>query len=166
MKDGIESTAPQTALPPGLDLARICRHMSRTRGFANGFVRVAEGKVKQWEAVWYEYLFVDGRERRRQRTKIVGKKSDLTKREAEDAARELARGARPPERDATFADLAQWYLRTKEASFRRNGLARSEASLNTTFCRVSATGLPQRSSSVTFNRPSTKSQPHSCLALL
>src|SRR5271165_3712074 len=114
MKDGIESTAPQTALPPGLDLARICRHMSRTRGFANGFVRVAEGKVKQWEAVWYEYLFVDGRERRRQRTKIVGKKSDLTKREAEDAARELARGARPPERAATFADLAQWYLRTKE----------------------------------------------------
>lgn len=114
MKDGIESPAPQTALPPGLDLARICRHMSRRRGFANGFVRVAEGKVKQWEAVWYEYLFVDGRERRRQRTKIVGKKSDLTKREAEDAARELARGARPPERDATFADLAQWYLRTKE----------------------------------------------------
>ncbi len=81
--------------------------MSRKRGFANGFVRVAEGKVKQWEAVWYEYLFIDGRERRRQRTKIIGKKSDLTKREAEDQARELARGARPPEQPASFAETCR-----------------------------------------------------------
>ena len=114
MNDGVESPAPQPGLPPGLDLAKICRHMSRKRGFANGFVRVAEGKVKQWEAVWYEYLFVDGRERRRQRTKIIGKKSDLTKREAEDQARELARGARPPEKHASFAELSDWYLRVKE----------------------------------------------------
>jgi len=38
--------------------------MSRKRGFANGFVRVTDGNVKQWEAVWYEYHLVDGRERR------------------------------------------------------------------------------------------------------
>ncbi len=86
-----------------LDVAKICRHLSRKRGFANGFVRVAEGKVKQWEAVWYKYLFIDSRERRRQRTKIIGKKPDLTKREAEDQAGELARGTKPPEQHATFS---------------------------------------------------------------
>ena len=108
---------PRTpTLPPGLDLAKMCRHMSRKRGFANGFVRVAEGKVKQWEAVWYEYTSssMAANAAVNSGRKIVGKKSDLTKREAEDAARELARGARPPERAATFADLSQWYLRTKE----------------------------------------------------
>jgi integrase len=114
MRHDSELLANQAGPQEGLDLAKICRHMSRKRGLANGFVREAEGKVKQWEAVWYEYRFVDGRERRRQRTKIVGKKSELTKREAEDKARELARGARPPERQATFTELAEWYLRTKE----------------------------------------------------
>jgi len=127
-------TCAPTCLPPGLDLAKICRHMSRKRGFANGFVRVAEGKVKQWEAVWYEYLFIDGRERRRQRTKIIGKKSDLTKREAEDQARELARGARPPEQHATFAELSDWYLRVKEGQVSKKWPIRCEDYCTITFC--------------------------------
>jgi integrase len=80
----------------------------------NGWVEKTGKKQKTWTGYWYEYVTVDGVEKRMQRSKVLCACSKVTKGAAEDALREYIRGGKPPESNATFEDLARWYLKTNE----------------------------------------------------
>jgi integrase len=78
----------------------------------NGWVEKTGKKTKTWTGFWYEYVTVDGVDKRQQRSKVLGKCSEMTKGAAADALREHIRGAKPPESSATFEQFANWYLKT------------------------------------------------------
>jgi integrase len=84
--------------------------MSRERR-QNGWV---EKIGKSWTGYWYVYQTVDGKEKRLRRSKVLGLRSQVTKGAAEDALREHIRDGRPPTSDATFVQLANWYLKTNK----------------------------------------------------
>ena len=92
--------------------------MSRERR-QNGWVEKTGKKTKTWTGYWYEYVTVEGVEKRQQRTKVIGKCSEMTKGAAEDALREHIRSAKPPASSATFEQFADWYLKTNKGRWSR-----------------------------------------------
>ncbi|MGI9072520.1 MAG: tyrosine-type recombinase/integrase [Bryobacteraceae bacterium] len=96
-----------------LDLSKLGRHMPRER-HQNGWVEKTGKKAKTWTGYWYEYVVSEGTEKRMQRSKVLGRSSEMTKGAAEAALREEIQGGRPPQIGATFGQLAAWYLKTNE----------------------------------------------------
>jgi integrase len=92
-------------------LATIGRHMPRERR-QNGWVEKTGKKTKSWTGFWYVYVKEDGVEKRRPRSKVLGKCATMTKGKAEDALRDEIREGRPPDAKATFKELSDWYLKT------------------------------------------------------
>lgn len=92
-------------------LATIGRHMPRERR-QNGWVEKTGKTTKSWTGYWYVYVKEDGVEKRRPRSKVLGKCADMTKGAAEDALRDEIRCGRPLDAKATFKDLSDWYLKT------------------------------------------------------
>jgi integrase len=98
-------------IPPP-DLKLIGGSMPRAR-HQNGWVERTGKKTKTWTGYWYEYAREEGgSERRLQRSKVLGPCSEMSKGAAEDKLRDLLRDERPPQTNATFEQLAKWYLRT------------------------------------------------------
>lgn len=98
-----------------VEFSKIGRHMPRER-HQNGWVEKTGKKSKSWTGFWHVYLMEDGVEKRRERSKVLGKCSEMTKGKAEDALRKEIHGGRPPESKATFKELADWYLKTLEGT--------------------------------------------------
>lgn len=95
------------------DFGSLGRQMPRER-HQNGWVEKTGKKVKTWTGFWYVYVVEEGVEKRRERSKVLGKCGEVSKGEAEDALRDLIRGKRPPATGATFEQLANWYIQTNE----------------------------------------------------
>ena len=111
---------------PPPDLKLIGSGMPRAR-HQNGWVERTGRKRKTWTGYWYEYARQeDGSEKRLQRSKVLGPCAEMTKGAAEDKLRDILRDERPPQTNATFEQLAQWYLKTNEGrwSKRWNGVLR------------------------------------------
>jgi integrase len=83
----------------------------------NGWVEVTGKKPKTWTGYWYEYTQVDGAEKRQQRSKVLGLRSDLTKGAAEEALRTHIRKGRPASAKANFSVFAELYLEIKKADW-------------------------------------------------
>lgn len=96
-----------------LDLVTMGLRMARERR-QNGWVKKTGKRTKVWTGYWYEYVHVNGSEKRRQKSEVIGPCTELTKGAAQDKLREVIRGERPPETNATFEQLAKWYLKTSE----------------------------------------------------
>ena len=118
---------PVIRFPTIINLRNIGRHMPRDR-YQHGWIEETGKKVKKWKGHYYVYvLTVDGKEKRRHCSAILGLKSEMRKWEAE---RELAKiieketdqnGPANPDDTVTF----QWfwenrYLPLRESSWRRS----------------------------------------------
>jgi integrase len=114
-----------------LELLTIGRSMPRERR-QNGWVEKTGKRSKTWTGYWYVYEMVEGpggeqQEKRREKCKVLGKCSELTKGAAEAKLLDLIREQRPPETGATFEQLASWYIRTNEGRWSRNWLVTVQA---------------------------------------
>jgi integrase len=92
---------------------RIGRTMTRERR-QHGWLKKTGTRVKTWTGLWYEYVVVDGVEKRQERCRVLGNCAELTKTAAKEKLLEVIRNFRPPQTGATFGDLAAWYLKTNE----------------------------------------------------
>lgn len=101
------------------DLVTMGLRMARERR-QNGWVKKTGKKTKVWTGYWYEYVTVDGTEKRRQKSDVLGSVTELTKGAAQDKLRDTIRGERPPETNATFGQLAKWYLKTSEGRWSKS----------------------------------------------
>ena len=66
------------------------------------------------DGVWYVYVMERGAEKRRVRSKVLGKCIDLTKGAAEEKRRQVISEQRAPVSTATFEELSLWYLKTNK----------------------------------------------------
>ena len=79
---------PVIKSPPSFNLKNIGRHMPRDR-YQHGWIEETGKKVKKWKGHYYVYILtVDGKEKRRHCSEMLGLKLELRKWEAE---RELAK---------------------------------------------------------------------------
>src|SRR5437762_3514990 len=79
---------PVIESPPYSHLKNIGRHMSRDR-YQHGWVEETGKKVKKWKGHYYVYvLTIDGKEKRKHRSVVLGLKGEMRKWEGE---RELAK---------------------------------------------------------------------------
>lgn len=100
-----------------IDLLKLGRSMPRQR-LQNGFVKPTGKTARTWTGYWYEYVVVDGQELRRERSKVLGLRSQLTKTEAKDKLRDHIRQFKPTA-DSSFADAANQYLSLKQGDWSR-----------------------------------------------
>ena len=118
---------PVIKSPPSFNLKNIGRHMPRDR-YQHGWIEETGKKVKKWKGHYYVYILtVDGKEKRRHCSVILGLKSEMRKWEAE---RELGKiieresrghGQAKPDPNLTF----EWFwtnrfLPLKESKWRRS----------------------------------------------
>ncbi len=118
---------PVIRFPPITNLKNIGRHMPRDR-YQHGWIEETGKKVKKWKGHYYVYILtVDGKEKRRHCSAILGLKSEMRKWEAE---RELGKiieresrghGQAKPDPNLTF----EWFwtnrfLPLKESKWRRS----------------------------------------------
>ena len=104
---------PEPASAAEFPLCKIGRTMSRERR-QNGWVEKTGKKTKTWTGYWYVYVTEHGAEKRRVRSKVLGKCTELTKGAAEEKLRQVIREQRAPVSTATFEELSLWYLKTNE----------------------------------------------------
>ena len=106
---------------PRVNWKEVGRHMPRRRD-ERGYVYKVGKSPKKWEGRYHVYVKVpDGSEKRREKTKILGPCSEMTKRQAEEALRAviaIARGqgtqlAKTP----TFRDVWKRYRTLKEPTW-------------------------------------------------
>jgi site-specific recombinase XerD len=116
--ENIKSTQP-SVLSGQLKLLTIGVSMPRARR-QNGYVNQTGIKPKSWTGYWYVYEMVDGVEKRRKKSQVLGFCSEMTKGAAKDKLRDILREQRPPESGATFEQWAHWYLKTNEGRWSRN----------------------------------------------
>lgn len=109
-----------------LRLDTLGKHMPRQRR-QNGFVKPTGKSPRTWTGYWYEYVVVDGRERRRERSKVLGFRSEMTKSDAQKKLRDLLLHG-PPKTDeappkplvqVTFEAAALRYLELKNGDWGR-----------------------------------------------
>jgi len=86
----------------------------------HGWVEKTGKKTKTWTGYWYEYVSVDGVEKRRERCKVIGKCTELTKGAAEEKLLALIRGPKPTSNANTFSQFAQWYMEINQARWTKN----------------------------------------------
>jgi len=112
-----------------IDFRVIGRKMPRRRNERGWVAKV--GKIqKMWEGHFHVYVRMpDGSEKRREKTRIIGSRYEITKREAEDKLREIILKERGPivavsaikpasmSVDATFAEVWPHYRALKEAAW-------------------------------------------------
>lgn len=106
---------------PFVSWREIGRHMPRRRD-ERGYVYTVGRSPKKWEGRYHVYVRLpNGTEKRRERTKVLGLYSELTKRQAEDALRNVIAVARGqgtlPAQIPTFADLWLRYRALKEPTW-------------------------------------------------
>lgn len=106
---------------PRVNWKEIGPHMPRRRD-ERGYVYKVGKSPKKWEGRYHVYVRIaNGTEKRRERTKVLGLCSDLTKRQAEDALHEviaLARGQATLLAEApTFRDVWTRYRALKEPTW-------------------------------------------------
>ena len=102
--------------PFGIDLRCLGRTMPRRRQ-QNGFVKPTGKSPRTWTGYWYEYRIVDGKEKKFERSKVIGPRSELTKTEAKEKLKEIIRGGKPVAADSTFAEAAERYLTLKKGDW-------------------------------------------------
>jgi len=89
--------------------------MARRR-YQRGFVKPTGKRPRTWTGYWYVYE--DGK--RRQRSRVLGLRSVLTKHEAQDRLRDLLRAGDPLNRNPYFKEAAAQYLHLKSGDWSRN----------------------------------------------
>jgi integrase len=102
------------------DLKQIGRTMPRKRR-QNGWVEITGKTRKSWTGYWYEYKIVDGVERRMEKSRVLGLKSDMTKTEAKAKLREVIQNFRP-QADSPFSTAAESYFRLNECHWSRKNI--------------------------------------------
>ncbi|MGI9069739.1 MAG: tyrosine-type recombinase/integrase [Bryobacteraceae bacterium] len=91
--------------------------MSRRR-HQNGFVKPTGKKPRTWTGFWYVYKTIDGQEKRLERSKVIGLRSELTKGEAQEKLHAHIHGLRP-EPDLVFETAANNYFALKQGDWSR-----------------------------------------------
>lgn len=104
-----------------IDFRTLGRHMPRKR-IERGYVYKIGKKVKMWEGRFHVYITLsDGSEKRRERTRVIGACSEMSKGEAAQkliGMIAVARGqAKPLPDNPTFAELWKRFRTLKEASW-------------------------------------------------
>lgn len=102
---------------PPPNVKRLGGAISRRR-HQNGFVQLTGKKPRTWTGFWYVYQTIDGREKRLERSKVIGLRSELTKGEAQEKLREHINGHRP-EPDSIFETAANNYFALKQGDWSR-----------------------------------------------
>jgi hypothetical protein len=85
--------APLT--PVDFDVRKIGRTMTRERR-QHGWLKKTETKVKTRTGLWYEYVVVEGVEKRQERCRVLGNCAELTKTAAKEKLLDVIRNFRPP----------------------------------------------------------------------
>jgi integrase len=85
----------------------------------NGFVKATGSKPRTWTGYWYVYKEVDGKQKRYERSKVLGKRSEMNKGQAEDKLRAFLRTPDSPVDDGppTFEFIADRYLKLKSGDW-------------------------------------------------
>jgi integrase len=102
---------------PPPDLKHLGGSMSRRRS-QKGFVKPTGKQPRTWTGFWYVYKTVDGREKRLERSKVLGLRAEMTKGEAEEKLRTHIHGLRP-EPDSIFETAAKNYFALKQGDWSR-----------------------------------------------
>lgn len=97
-------------------LIKLGRSMPRKR-HQNGFVKKTGKKPRTWTGYWYIYApDANGKEKRYERSKVLGPSADLTKAQAEELLRRHIGNYRPTA-EGIFADAAKHYLKMKQGDW-------------------------------------------------
>lgn len=83
----------------------------------NGFVKPTGKNPRTWTGYWYEYRIIDGKERKFERSKVIGPRSELTKTEAKEKLKEIIRVGKPLIAQCTFGEAAERYLALKKGDW-------------------------------------------------
>ncbi|MGI9074826.1 MAG: tyrosine-type recombinase/integrase [Bryobacteraceae bacterium] len=103
---------------PALDFSKLGRRMPRER-HQNGWVTPSGKSPRTWTGYWYVYETADGKDKRLQRSKVLGLRSELTKGQAEYRLLEFIRNGEPPPEKASFEQIARWYLAVRQGAWSR-----------------------------------------------
>jgi hypothetical protein len=102
------------------DIRQVGKHLARKRR-QNGWVQPTGKARRTWTGFWYEYELVDGIERRRQKSRVLSLRSELTKGDAEEKLRTLLRTTVTPTEDSQrhllFEEAARKYLQLKKGDW-------------------------------------------------